>query len=137
MELCSVCKGTTHITVDGNIIYTDIQGDIYVIDKNTFSAIAKKKIHHTQINSYFLSFCAGGANARNVTMTKSKGNFNTKAFDCVTSRQIGYYKLYFGTVNVFDIHPSGKTLASGAEDGLVSLIRLDDFSFCNAPFSTF
>lgn len=173
-------------TIDNNIIYTDILGDVYILDKNTFSVLVKKRVHHMQINScspsfcgtYFvtgssdfmskildisdgdikivreflsdspinsakvspdnrISFCAGGTNARDVTVTKSKGNFSIKAFDCVTSRQIGYYKLHFGTINVLDVHPSGKSLISGGEDGLINLIRLDDFSFRNAPFSTF
>jgi len=80
--------------------------------------------------------CGGGTDARDVTTTGGKGNFNIEMFDCATSRLVGYYSMHFGTVNAVDIHPSGRTLASGAEDGIVNLINLDDSSFLNAPFTS-
>ncbi|KAI5171546.1 translation initiation factor 3 subunit I [Nematocida sp. LUAm3] len=80
-------------------------------------------------------FCAGGTLARHVTTTKGKGNFHVEAFDCVTSKMVGYYSMHFGTVNVLDIHPSGQALLSGGEDGIINLIRLDDAYYINAPFT--
>ncbi|KAI5187911.1 translation initiation factor 3 subunit I [Nematocida homosporus] len=82
-------------------------------------------------------FCVGGTDAREVTTTKGKGNFNIEAFDCVNSKLIGHYSTHFGTINVVDVHPSGNALLSGGEDGVICLIRLDDNSFLNAPFTPF
>ncbi|KAI5180226.1 translation initiation factor 3 subunit I [Nematocida sp. AWRm80] len=79
--------------------------------------------------------CAGGINARDVTVSQGKDNFSVEIYDCSTTDKIGYYNLHFGTINTLDIHPSGRALASGGEDGLVSLIRTDDPSFLDAPFT--
>lgn len=72
-----------------------------------------------------LAICGGGTNARDVTTKGGKGNFNLEVFDCATTRLVGHYSLHFGTVNTLDIHPTGRALASGAEDGLVNLIQIE------------
>ncbi|EHY64968.1 eukaryotic translation initiation factor 3, partial [Nematocida ausubeli] len=77
---------------------------------------------------------AGGVAARDVTTSTGQGNFNIEFFDCATSKLVGYYKTHFGTVNTLDIHPSGEALASGGEDGVLHLVKMDDEAFINAPF---
>ncbi|EIJ87827.1 translation initiation factor 3 subunit I [Nematocida parisii] len=79
---------------------------------------------------------AGGVDARDVTTSTGQGNFNIEFFDCATSKLVGYYKTHFGTVNTLDIHPSGNAIASGGEDGVLHLVKMDDEAFINAPFVT-
>ncbi|KAI5191672.1 translation initiation factor 3 subunit I [Nematocida sp. AWRm77] len=78
---------------------------------------------------------AGGIDARDVTTKGGKGKFYIEFFDCVTSKLLGYYSEHFGTINTLDIHPSGGAIASGAEDGVVNVLRLDDPTFLSAPFT--
>ncbi|KAH9386829.1 translation initiation factor 3 subunit I [Nematocida major] len=77
---------------------------------------------------------AGGVDARYVTTSTGQGNFNIEFFDCATSKLIGYYKTHFGTVNTLDVHPTGQAMASGGEDGVLHLVKMDDPAFINAPF---
>ncbi|OAG31235.1 translation initiation factor 3 subunit I [Nematocida displodere] len=120
----------------------DFKSKIFSTDAQEISVV-REFLSDSPINSSRTSpdnrmvICGGGTNAREVTTTGGRGNFHIEVFDCVTSRLVGYYNIHFGTVNAIDIHPSGRALVSGGEDGVVNLIRLDDDSFLTAPFTPF
>lgn len=111
-----------------------------IIDYEDLSVV-REFVSDSPVNSACVSpdnrmvMCGGGTNARDVTTTGGKGNFNVEVFDCVTSSLVGSYTIHFGTVNAVSIHPSGMAYASGAEDGVLNLVRLTDDSFQSAPFS--
>ncbi|KXS10156.1 WD40 repeat-like protein [Gonapodya prolifera JEL478] len=74
----------------------------------------------------------GGQEAMSVTTTAVKsGQFETRFFHSVFEEEIGRVKGHFGPVNTVAFHPSGKSYASGGEDGYVRVHHLDEsyFSF--------
>ncbi|KAJ3337683.1 Eukaryotic translation initiation factor 3 subunit I [Gonapodya sp. JEL0774] len=74
----------------------------------------------------------GGQEAMSVTTTAVKsGQFETRFFHIALEEEIGRVKGHFGPVNTVAFHPSGKSYASGGEDGYVRVHHLDDsyFSF--------
>jgi len=65
----------------------------------------------------------GGITARDVTTTRGKSSFDTNFFDIVTSQKIGFFNTHFGTINVVDVNPDGKSFVSAGEDGIISLVH--------------
>lgn len=112
-----------------------------IIDSDSFAA--KKKFDCEEpINSACIFgtndkvVCVGGINARDVTVTQSKGSFDTNFFDIVTEEKVGVYSTHFGTINAVDVHPQCTHYISGGEDGSVHLVHMGE-DFLKAPFTLF
>ncbi|KAI5191109.1 translation initiation factor 3 subunit I [Nematocida minor] len=118
---------------------TDFKSKIIRADNNKVAAV-REFLSDSPNNAARVSpdnrmlISAGGVDARDVTTSTGQGNFNVEIFDCATSKLVGYYKTHFGTVNTLDIHPSGGVMASGGEDGVLYLLKMDDSAFVNASF---
>jgi len=68
----------------------------------------------------------GGQDAMHVTVTAaSAGKFETRFFHLVYGEEFGRVKGHFGPINAIAMHPSGKSYASGAEDGFIRLHHFD------------
>lgn len=60
----------------------------------------------------------GGQDAQQVTTTSaSQGKFETRFFHMVYGEEFGRVRGHFGPINTLDVHPFGRSYASGAEDG--------------------
>lgn len=60
----------------------------------------------------------GGQDAQSVTTTSaSLGKFETRFFHMIYEEEFGRVKGHFGPINALDVHPFGKSFASGSEDG--------------------
>ena len=60
----------------------------------------------------------GGQDAQNVTTTSSsQGKFETRFFHAIYGEEFARVRGHFGPINCLDVHPFGKSYASGAEDG--------------------
>ncbi len=75
----------------------------------------------------------GGQDAQNVTTTDgSQGKFETRFFHTIFGEEFARVRGHFGPINALDVHPFGKSFASGSEDGYVLFILEVDvinFSF--------
>lgn len=78
--------------------------------------------------------CAGGVNARDVTLTRGKKDFDVCFYDIVTQRYVGCFSPHFGTINAICIHPSTEMFCSGGEDAVVCVMRFGADFHC-APFT--
>ncbi|KAI9343853.1 WD40-repeat-containing domain protein [Zopfochytrium polystomum] len=68
----------------------------------------------------------GGQDAMSVTTTTAKGNkFEARFFHQVFEDEIGRVGGHFGPINTLAFHPSGRSFASGGEDGFVRIHHLD------------
>lgn len=68
----------------------------------------------------------GGQEAMNVTITSAKvGHFEVDFFHLVYGEFLGSVKGHFGPVNTVAFNTTGKSFASGAEDGYVRLHHFD------------
>jgi len=68
----------------------------------------------------------GGQDAMSVTTTAaSQGKFETRFFHYMYGEEFGRVKGHFGPINALAIHPSGKSYASGSEDGYIRLHHFD------------
>jgi translation initiation factor 3 subunit I len=62
----------------------------------------------------------GGQDAQTVTTTSaSQGKFETRFYHTVYGEEFGRVKGHFGPINALDVHPYGRSFASGSEDGYV------------------
>jgi translation initiation factor 3 subunit I len=60
----------------------------------------------------------GGQDAQSVTTTDgSQGKFETRFFHTIYGEEFGRVRGHFGPINALDVHPFGKSFASGSEDG--------------------
>lgn len=60
----------------------------------------------------------GGQDAQNVTTTDgSQGKFETRFFHAIFGEEFARVRGHFGPINALDVHPFGKSFASGSEDG--------------------
>lgn len=60
----------------------------------------------------------GGQEAMNVTTTSaSQGKFETRFFHSIFGEEFGRVRGHFGPINALDVHPFGRSFASGSEDG--------------------
>lgn len=78
--------------------------------------------------------CAGGMNARDVTLTRGKKDFDVCFYDIVTQKYVGCFSPHFGTINAIDIHPSTEIFCSGGEDAVVCVMKFAS-DFYEAPFT--
>jgi len=68
----------------------------------------------------------GGQDAQNVTTTAaSQGKFETRFFHMVYGEEFARVRGHFGPINALDVHPFGKSFASGSEDGFIRLHHFD------------
>jgi translation initiation factor 3 subunit I len=68
----------------------------------------------------------GGQEAMNVTATSAKvGHFEADFFHSVYCEYLGSVKGHFGPINTLAFNPTGKSYASGAEDGYIRLQHFD------------
>lgn len=75
----------------------------------------------------------GGQDAQNVTTTSaSQGKFETRFFHMVYGEEFGRVRGHFGPINDLDIHPFGKSYASGSEDGFIRVHHFDA-NYINMP----
>uniref|UniRef100_A0A915HJP3 Serine-threonine kinase receptor-associated protein n=1 Tax=Romanomermis culicivorax TaxID=13658 RepID=A0A915HJP3_ROMCU len=72
----------------------------------------------------------GGEEAMQVTQTDTRlGQFEAKLYHMVFEEEFARIKGHFGPINTLAFHPSGKSYASGAEDGMVRVNTFDDDYF--------
>jgi len=77
----------------------------------------------------------GGQEAMSVTTTSMRqGKFETRFWHKVFEEEVGRVKGHFGPVNTIAVHPSGKSYASGSEDGFVRVHHYDDSYFKGKPY---
>lgn len=68
----------------------------------------------------------GGQDAQSVTTTAaSQGKFETRFFHMIYGEEFGRVRGHFGPINALDIHPFGRSFASGSEDGFIRLHHFD------------
>lgn len=68
----------------------------------------------------------GGQDAQTVTTTSaSQGKFETRFYHMVYGEEFGRVKGHFGPINALDVHPFGRSFASGSEDGFIRLHHFD------------
>jgi len=67
---------------------------------------------------------AGGIEASQVTTT-TRGNFDVRWFHKIYLDEMARVKGHFGPVNTIAFHPSGRSLTSGGEDGMVRVLHFD------------
>mmetsp|Transcript_10931 Transcript_10931/g.17810 ORF Transcript_10931/g.17810 Transcript_10931/m.17810 type:complete len:357 (-) Transcript_10931:980-2050(-) len=68
----------------------------------------------------------GGQDAQSVTVTSaSQGKFETRFFHMIYGEEFGRVKGHFGPINALDVHPFGRSFASGSEDGFIRLHHFD------------
>lgn len=94
-----------------------------LIDPNTLDVIRTFKTDRP-VNGAVISsthphvLLGGGQDAQSVTTTSaSQGKFETRFFHMVYGEEFGRVKGHFGPINALDIHPFGRSYASGSEDG--------------------
>jgi len=77
----------------------------------------------------------GGQEAMNVTTTSSRqGKFEARFWHKIFEEEVGRVKGHFGPINTIAVHPSGKSYASGGEDGFVRVHHFDDSYFRGRPY---
>lgn len=60
----------------------------------------------------------GGQDAQNVTTTAAnQGKFETRFFHMIFGEEFARVRGHFGPINALDVHPFGRSFASGSEDG--------------------
>ena len=94
-----------------------------LIDPNTLGVIKTFKTERP-VNGAAISpthphiLLGGGQDAQNVTTTSSsQGKFETRFFHAIFGEEFARVRGHFGPINCLDVHPFGKSYASGAEDG--------------------
>jgi len=77
----------------------------------------------------------GGQEAMSVTTTSTRqGKFETRSWHKLFEEEVGRVKGHFGPINTIAVHPSGKSYASGGEDGFVRVHHFDDSYFRSKPY---
>jgi translation initiation factor 3 subunit I len=75
----------------------------------------------------------GGQDAQSVTVTSaSQGKFETRFFHTIYGEEFGRVRGHFGPINALDVHPYGKSFASGSEDGFIRVHHFDA-NYLNCP----
>jgi translation initiation factor 3 subunit I len=70
---------------------------------------------------------AGGQESRDVTTTHAKkGGFELLIYNVMYGEELGAIQGHFGPVNTISFGPTGRLLASGAEDATIRLHKLDE-----------
>ncbi|PAV17491.1 WD40 domain containing protein [Pyrrhoderma noxium] len=77
----------------------------------------------------------GGQDAMSVTTTSLRqGKFETRFWHKIFEEEVGRVKGHFGPINTLAVHPSGKSYASGGEDGFVRVHHYDESYFKAKPY---
>jgi len=77
----------------------------------------------------------GGQEAMAVTTTSIRqGKFETRFWHKIFEEEVGRVKGHFGPINTISVHPSGKSYASGGEDGFVRVHQFDESYFRSRPY---
>ncbi|KAG8907848.1 translation initiation factor eIF3 subunit [Tulasnella sp. 403] len=77
----------------------------------------------------------GGQEAMSVTTTSARqGKFETRFWHKVFEEEVGRVKGHFGPINTIAVHPSGRSYASGGEDGFVRVHHFDESYFKAKPY---
>ncbi|KIO29603.1 hypothetical protein M407DRAFT_167483 [Tulasnella calospora MUT 4182] len=77
----------------------------------------------------------GGQEAMSVTTTSARqGKFETRFWHKVFEEEVGRVKGHFGPINTIAVHPSGRSYASGGEDGFVRVHHFDENYFRSRPY---
>jgi translation initiation factor 3 subunit I len=72
----------------------------------------------------------GGQDARDVTTTSARaGKFEARFFHLVYEEEMCRVRGHFGPINTVAFHPSGRSYASGGEDGFIRLHHFDEDFF--------
>lgn len=91
----------------------------YPTDKNVNAAAISPTRDHVVIG--------GGQEAMEAALTHAKsGKFDARFFHMIFEEEIGRIKGHFGPINTIDFHPSGRSYASGAEDGFIRIHHFDE-----------
>jgi translation initiation factor 3 subunit I len=132
------------------ILTASKDGNACVIDPDTFEVIhtlcpqdPTRNINTCKISPLFYmgdeseekyhAILAGGQESRDVTTTHSKkGGFELLFYNIMYGEEIGAVQGHFGPVNTMAFGPSGKIIASGAEDATIRVHKLEDDYF-NLP----
>ena len=132
------------------ILTASKDGKSCVIDPDTFEVIhtlypqdPTRNINTCKISPLFYmgdeseekyhAILAGGQESREVTTTHSKkGGFDLLFYNIMYGEEIGAVQGHFGPVNTMAFGPSGKIIASGAEDATIRIHKLEDDYF-NLP----
>jgi translation initiation factor 3 subunit I len=102
-----------------------------LVDPNTLEII---KVYKTErpVNGAVISpthphvLLGGGQDAQSVTVTAaSQGKFETRFFHMIYGEEFARVRGHFGPINALDIHPFGRSFASGSEDGFIRLHHFD------------
>jgi FOG: WD40 repeat len=103
----------------------------FIYDYETLK-ILKKYPTERPVNSAAISplkehiILGGGQDAMSVTTTSvTAGKFEVRFFHKIFQEEIGRVKGHFGPINTLAFHPSGKSFASGGEDGYIRIHHLD------------
>jgi len=77
----------------------------------------------------------GGQDAMSVTTTSLRqGKFETRFWHKIFEEEVGRVKGHFGPINTIAVHPSGRSYASGGEDGFVRVHHFDEGYFRAKPY---
>ncbi|KAF8299285.1 WD40 repeat-like protein [Clavulina sp. PMI_390] len=77
----------------------------------------------------------GGQDAMSVTTTSLRqGKFETRFWHKLFEEEVGRVKGHFGPINTIAVHPSGRSYASGGEDGFVRVHHFDESYFRGKPY---
>ena len=78
--------------------------------------------------------CGGGQDASQVTTTAAKaGGFEARFYHKVFAEEFGHVRGHFGPIITVAFSPSGRSFATGGEDGYVRLHHLD-MDYLSAKF---
>jgi len=104
-------------------------------------AVLKTYTTETPLNSAAIAplrpyvLLGGGQEAMSVTTTSLRqGKFETRFWHKVFEEEVGRVKGHFGPINTLAVHPSGRSYASGGEDGFVRVHHFDDSYFKARPY---
>jgi translation initiation factor 3 subunit I len=76
----------------------------------------------------------GGQDAKDVTTTGGSGKFEATLWHMIYEEEIGSIKGHFSPINTVAWFPDGRGFVTGAEEGIVRVVHLDNDYFTKKPF---